>query len=109
MHLLPRGHVARTHRAAFFVAAFPDAHASEGGAMETELVVGEAEVGGGFGRVIAGTEPEILVDTIGVDDLAGIHAAIGIPDRLELAKGFDQFGTVHAAQEFGPGLTIAVL
>src|SRR5208283_1939413 len=49
-----------------------------------------------------------IVDANGVSELAGIHAIVGIPERLEFAEGLDEFGAEHYRQESGAGLAVAV-
>ena len=100
--LLAGGAVAGTHDAALGVAASADADAALGGALEGAVVCGEGEVRlerceRGPGSVVraVGAEAKILdgiVDAHRIDELAGIHAVVGIPERLELAEGLHQLG-----------------
>src|SRR5437588_3578826 len=53
--------------------------------------------------------PEILVEAARVDDLAGVHAAVGVPDGLELAEGRHEVVAEHLRQQLGPLLAVAVL
>ena len=57
---------------------------------------------------IVSTYAQILSDIIRIDDLAGIHLPIGIPDRFELAESLDQFRPKHLWQQPGARLSIAV-
>ncbi len=50
-----------------------------------------------------------VVDAHRIDQLAGIHAVVGIPERFEFAKGLHQLRTEHFGQEGGAGLTVAML
>ena len=50
-----------------------------------------------------------IVDAHRIDQLAGIHAVVGIPERLELAKGLHQFRPEHLGQQRGARLAVAVL
>ena len=59
--------------------------------------------------VVIRPEPQIGGDRIRVHDLTGIHHARGVPDRLEFAKGFDQFRPVHLDQQLGLGLAVTML
>ena len=83
---LERHHVARAHRAGIVLAAFAQADAPQHRPLERSLVVRKREVRGRPLRRVVGAEPEVLGRQIGVDDLARVHLAVGIPDRLELAE-----------------------
>ena len=50
-----------------------------------------------------------VVDADGIDELAGIHAVAGIPERLELAEGLHELGAEHFGQQGGARLAVAVL
>ena len=50
-----------------------------------------------------------IVDTHGVDQLAGIHAVVRIPQRLELAEGLHQLRAEHLGQQHRARLPVAVL
>jgi len=58
--------------------------------------------------IIASAEAEILVEPIGIDQLARIHLPIGIPKRLELAEGLHQFGPNILGKQFAAGLAISM-
>jgi hypothetical protein len=51
--------------------------------------------------VIAAAEP--------ADDLAGVHAILGVPDPLELAERTDQLGAELLDQQLAARLAVAVL
>ncbi len=50
-----------------------------------------------------------VVDTHGIRKLAGIHAVVRVPERLELAEGIDELGAEHFGQQSGARLAVAVL
>src|SRR5439155_5901765 len=93
--LVARDHVARTHDAAGGVAALADPDAAQGRMLEAPVVVRVREMRPQLRRRVLRPEAEAVCDPAGVDDLAGIHLPVGIPDRLELAEGLDQFGAEH--------------
>jgi len=122
------GAVAGTHDAAGGIAACADADAALRCAGEGTLVSGEGEVGfkiahrGGNGRlrgcgrglfrVDGGVVAEVfkgVVDADGVNELAGVHAVVRIPEDLEVAEGLHERGAEHLGQESGAGLAVAVL
>jgi hypothetical protein len=51
----------------------------------------------------------MLVQTVGVDDLARVHLPVGVPDQLELPHRVEQLLAVLLAQQLGPLLAVAVL
>ena len=51
--------------------------------------------------VEVGAEPEVLRDAVCVDNLAGIHLPLGVPDRLEFAERLDELIAEHLRQELG--------
>jgi hypothetical protein len=107
--LLAGHHVARAHRAAALAAALANSHAAQGGVGEALLVGREPEGGGQPQRRVAGAEAQVLVQPVGVDQLARVHPALRVPDRLELGEGGHQLGAEHPGQQLGPGLAVAVL
>ncbi len=50
-----------------------------------------------------------IVDAHGIRELAGIHAVVRIPERLEFAKGLDELGAEHFWEQRGARLAVAVL
>ena len=115
--LLACGAIAGAHDAALRVAAGAYANAALGGALEGAIVPFEDEVRfpGSPVRASRGTRvhgmTQILrgvVDAHGIGELAGIHAVVGVPERLELAEGLDELGAEHFGQESGAGLAVAV-
>ena len=106
------GAVAGTHDSAGGVAAGADADAAVGSVGKRAIVAGEDEVrfergllrcGGDVAKVFDG-----VVDADSVDELAGIHAVVGIPESLELAEGLHEFGAEHLGQESAARLAVAV-
>ena len=49
-----------------------------------------------------------IVDAHSIEKLAGIHAVVGIPQRLELAKCLDKLGAEHLRQQRGARLAVAM-
>ena len=45
----------------------------------------------------------------GVDDLAGVHLVVRVPDGLELAEGLHQLRPEHLGKQLGARLAVAVL
>src|SRR5205085_1465704 len=86
---------AGAHDTTLVAAALADAHAAKCGMRQAALVFGKMEMGLRLPRVVVGPETEIFVEAVGFDDLSGVHLPVGIPDRLELAEGFDQFRSKH--------------
>src|SRR5438309_2740999 len=62
-----------------------------------------------FPGMVISAEPQILVDAIWIDNLAGIHLPIWVPDRFEFAKGLNQLLTKRFVEELGFRLAVAVL
>ena len=59
--------------------------------------------------IVCSTQPQVLVHTIRINHLAGIHPLVGVPDGLELAKGLNKLGAIHFREQLGTRLTIAML
>jgi hypothetical protein len=108
--LFARHHEARTHCCALEPAARTHTDTAQRRPREAAAVIaGKAKMRRERRRLIFGAKPQVLVDTIGVHELARIHLASGIPDRLELGEGLHQFRTEHSRQELGTRLAVAVL
>ncbi len=60
-------------------------------------------------RMIVGAEPQIGVRLTRVDELAGVHLVVGIPQALELAERSHQLGAEHLRQQRAARLAVAVL
>ena len=52
---------------------------------------------------------ERIVDAHRIEELAGIHAVVRIPERLEFAEGLHELGAEHFGQQRGARLAVAVL
>src|SRR5438067_499268 len=108
--LLARRQVARAHDAVLGVmpAAFADPDTAYCGPVPAALRR-EGEAGVEPRRTVIGAEAEIGGDRIGIDDLARVHPAVRVPDRLKLAERRDQLRTVHLDEQFGLRLAVAML
>ncbi|RPK75059.1 hypothetical protein EES42_06820 [Streptomyces sp. ADI95-17] len=53
-------------------------------------------------------EAEVLVEPGGAGEDAGVHAAVRVPDVLEAGEEGEEFVPVHAREQFGAGLAVAV-
>ncbi len=58
--------------------------------------------------MIAGTQAQVLVHAIGIDDLARIHLPLRVPDTLKLAERLDQFLSKQLWQQFRARLAISM-
>ena len=54
-------------------------------------------------------ETDVRVERVRVDDLAGVHLPVRVPDRLELPERLDQLGAEHLRQQLAARLAVAVL
>src|SRR5579864_7458955 len=108
MLLFERDHVAWAHHAAFLAAAIPYSDAAHGPMPEMAFVFGKFEMRLRLPGIEVGPEAQVLVDGEWIDDFAGIHPVLRVPDRFEFAKRLYQFGTKHLGQHFRLGLSIAV-
>ncbi len=52
---------------------------------------------------------EVGVERARVDDLAGIHLPLRVPQRPEVVEGTHQLGSVHPLEQLAPRLAVAVL
>ncbi len=103
-----RGAVAGAHQATLFAAALAHAHAAQSGLGEAAMVGDEWEIGFRFPRRVGRAEAEVFVELVGLDQLAGIHLPFGIPGRLELAEGLEEFRAEHFLKQFAAALTVTV-
>ena len=103
------GAVAGAHHAAFFAAAFAHAHAAQSGLGKAAVVSEKLKVRLRLPGIVVGAQAQILVQLVGLDQLAGIHLPCRIPNRLELAEGLHQFRAKHFRKQFGARLAVAVL
>ena len=113
--LLVGDHEARTHHVvvrvalAVLPAALPDPDAARGRANEAPAVVGKAKVSIELLRVVIGPELQLVVERIGVDDLARVHLPEWIEDRLQLAHRLHELGAEHLHEKRAARLSVAVL
>src|SRR5262245_33203347 len=107
--LLACDQVARAHRPRVVLPAFTDADAAEGRPGEAALVLRKLEVRGEPGRVVGRTQAKVGVHRVWIDDLAWIHLAVRVPDRLELPERPDEVVAEHLGQARAARLAIAVL
>ncbi len=78
-------------------------------AVEPAVVVWVAEVRVVVPRRPGGAEPQVLVDPVRRDHLAGVHPVARVEDRLELPEGPDQVIAEHLGQQLAARLAVAVL
>lgn len=88
-------------------AARGDADTAAYGRGEVTAVVRVAEghVDGAPGQ---DREAEVLVETCGAGQDAGVQPAVGVPEVLEAGEQAYHLVPVHPGQQFGPGLPVAV-
>ena len=106
MSFLARRHVRRAHRAAFVMAAFADSDASQRRPRKA-VIAAEIEMGLDLARRAGGAQ--MRVQTVGGDDDAWIHPAIGIENALELGEGLDQFRPEYFRKQFRACAAVAML
>ncbi len=62
----------------------------------------ERQPGAQRDRLVLRSGAQMRVDAqhlaVGVDDLAGVHAVLRVPQRLELAESLHELGAVHPFQ-----------
>jgi len=109
VRLFARGAIARTHRPAVVAAAIADADTADRAEREAAVIPRKAELRRRLWRMVVGAEPQILIDAVRRDDLAGIHPAVGVPDALEFAERLDQFRSEHLRQELCLRLPVPML
>ena len=98
VHLFARGMKAGAHGAAVHSPALADAKTALRGFGKAAVIGGKLKHGQhGFGAIV-GTDAQIGIERIGVDNLARIHPPFGIPRGFELAKSLHQLGTEHDGQ-----------
>src|SRR5579883_953314 len=103
------GAIARAHGAALMPSAEADANTAEGRVGEIPAVIGEAEMRRRVPRLVVDSEPQVFIDSVGIHHLAGVHAPLRIPNRLELAERLNEIITEHDRQQFGARLAVAML
>ena len=95
---LARHHIAGTHGAGMQLTAPAHAHAAQGRVRKAALIVGEREMRAQPRGTVRGAEAQILVEAIGVHQLAGVHLPVGIPDGFELTEGPNELRPIHLRQ-----------
>src|SRR5207237_8541410 len=109
MFLFTRDHVARAHGSVMILAAFADADAAPRDQREAPPIVRKPEMRLDSGRLARiGAYAKMCVERVGIHDLARIHLPVGIPDRLEIAKGLDHLRAEHAREQLAARLAIPV-
>src|SRR4029079_11865233 len=88
-------HVAGTHRSSIVLTALAKTDAAERRPFDRPTIVGIGKTRMRLPRRIVGTEAKVFGREIGVDNFVGVESAIGIPNRLELAKRLDQLLAEH--------------
>ena len=58
--------------------------------------------------MVVGAKAQVLIDAVRINNLAGIHLPVRVPDGLEFAEGFDQFLPEHFVEELSFGLAVAM-
>src|SRR5581483_105895 len=91
-----------THHATFILAAFANSNAAQGGTGQASMVFGKLKMGLRLPGPILRTEAQVFIQPVRLDDLAGIHLPIRIPNGLEFAKRLHQLGSKHFRQQLGP-------
>src|SRR6185369_5249305 len=109
MLLLERNHVARAHHTVLVLPAFADTDAAQRGTREAAAIVRKSEVCFRLPRIVRSAQTEILVQLVRINELARVHAAARIPDRLELPECADQLIAEHAILQLGARLAITML
>src|SRR5213075_2034176 len=97
--------IAWTHRSFFHAPALADTNTTQRHAREVPDVFEKLEVRFMMRGTIISSEAQVLRDIVGVDFLARIHFPSRVPNRLELAKGFNQFRSKHLWQKPAPRLS----
>src|SRR6516164_1314869 len=104
--------VAGAHHPALRIAARSDADTALSGMFKRAMIAGEYEVLFRLVGFVRNTVPQILngiVHPYSIGELAGIHAVVGVPNLLELAKRPHKFRAKHLRKQRGARLAIAVL
>src|SRR5437868_6718087 len=109
-----RDHEAGTHGvvvrfSSVFAPAFANANAAQRGMGKAAVIFGPLEMGFGFPRPVCSPQAQVLVHTVGVDNLARIHLPLRVPNRFELAECIDEFRAEHLMEELASRLSVAVL
>src|SRR5690348_16165816 len=72
------------------------------------VIIGKFEVSFWFPRLVIGAKPQVVVQTMRIDHLSGIHLPIWIPNGLVFAERLNDFMAEHLRQQLRARLYIAV-
>src|SRR5258708_30514502 len=101
--------VAGAHHAALVAAALAYTHATQSGLGKAAVVSQKFEVSFGFPGGVGSAEAKVLIEFVGLDQLAGIHLPVVVPGGLTLAEGLHQLSAEHFGKQLAPRLAVAVL
>jgi hypothetical protein len=112
--LFVRHHEAGAHRVILRVltavpAALADTDTAQGGMRKAAVIFGELEMRHRFPGTIVRAQSQVLIDPVRLDELAGIHLPIRVPDRLELTESLDQLRPEHLLKELATRLSVTML
>src|SRR5215468_5143251 len=102
-------HVAGAHDAFVMASAFAYTDTAHGSVPEMTFIFRELEMRLGLPRMKVCSQPQIFINGKGIDDLAGIHFVLRIPDRFEFSEGLYHFGTKHLGQHLCLRLAVTML
>src|SRR4029079_12074667 len=105
--LLHRHPIARAHRLVMMLAAIADADTAQRRAAEHAGVLRILEERHRLTWRERVAEPQVLRGQVRIDDLARVHPALRIEDRLELAEPLNELRAAHLRQELGLRLAAA--
>ena len=100
------GAIAGAHRSFFHAPALTDTDTPQRHAREVPDVFRKLEVRFMMRGTIVSSEAQVFHHIVGVDLFARIHFPGWVPNRLELTKGFDQFGSKQLWQKPAARLSI---
>src|SRR5215469_3957874 len=83
------------HDATFLAAALPHAYAAQSSVTQAAVILRELEMRFRFPWGIVRAESKILVQLVGLNQLAGIHLPVRIPGVFEFAESLHQFWPEH--------------
>ena len=73
------------------------------------MIIGKFEMGLRTPRSIPRTQAQVFVEPIRLNQLAGIHLPIGIPERLELSERLHELSAKHLGKKLGARLPVSML
>src|ERR1051326_277347 len=106
--LFARSSETGTHRVALERTAFAYPETALRRRGQAALILRKFEVREYLARLIAGSNANILIQTIGIDQFAWIHSPLRVPSGLELTKGLDQLRSIHLGQQLAFGLPVTI-